>query len=56
MADVKCADCGDDTEQVYEITLKPARSRKGKMLRWKGGICEECLQKRFDGMMSLRPL
>ena len=52
----KCVDCGDATDHVYEVTLKPFRSKKGKVRRWRGGICEECLQKRFDGMLTLKPL
>lgn len=56
MPAAKCVDCGDETEHVYEIVLKPFRSKGRKSRRWKGGICEECLQMRFDGMITLRPL
>ncbi len=52
----KCVDCGDEAEHVYEVILKPFRGKKGKAHRWKGGICEECLQKRFDGMFNLKPM
>ncbi len=56
MSSAKCVDCGDESESVYEVILKPFRSKKGKVHRWKGGICEECLQKRFDGMFNLKPM
>ena len=56
MAKEQCVDCGDETERVYEVILKPFRSKKGTARRWKGGICEECLQKRFEGMFNVRPL
>lgn len=56
MPKMKCVDCGDETEHAYEVILKTFRSKNGGTRRWKGGICEECLQKRFDGMVSLRPL
>ncbi len=56
MSNAKCVDCGDESERVYEVILKPFRSKKGKVHRWKGGICEECLQKRFDGMFNLKPM
>ncbi len=52
----KCVDCGDEAERLYEVTLKASRDKKGKVHRWKGGICEECLQKRFDGMFFFRPM
>ncbi len=50
----KCADCGADTENLIEVLLKPLRSKNGKVHRWKGDLCEECLQKRFDGMITIR--
>ncbi len=56
VSSAKCVDCGDESESVYEVILKPFRSKKGKVHRWKGGICEECLQKRFDGMFNLKPM
>ncbi len=56
VSNAKCVDCGDESERVYEVILRPFRSKKGKVHRWKGGICEECLQKRFDGMFNLRPM
>lgn len=56
MAKDKCVDCGDEAEHVYEVILKPLRAKKGKVRRWRGGICEECMQKRFEGMFTVKPM
>lgn len=54
MPKAKCIDCGAETENVIEVLMKPFRSKKGKTQRWKGGLCEECLHTRFDGMITIR--